>query len=125
MSILVGKHIKEILFSSSLAEKVGNRIFLEGLNRETSFPFIVYTYNVERGDETKDGEMDNCQLTVYIFSKDGDSSLELAHEARKLLEHSKGEYANFSVLETLFESYIGRLEEDVFVRELNFNIKTY
>ena len=125
MSILVGKHIKEILFSSSLAEKVGNRIFLEGLNRETSFPFIVYTYNVERGDETKDGEMDNCQLTVYIFSKDGDSSLELAHEARKLLEHSKGAYANFSVLDTLFESYIGRLEEDVFVRELNFNIKTY
>lgn len=125
MSILVGKHIKEILFSSSLAEKVGNRIFLEGLNRETSFPFIVYTYNVERGDETKDGEMDNCQLTVYIFSKDGDSSLELAHEARKLLEHSKGDYANFSVLDTFFESYIGRLEEDVFVRELNFNIKTY
>jgi hypothetical protein len=108
-----------------LAEKVGNRIFLEGLNRETSFPFIVYTYNVERGDETKDGDMDNCQLTVYIFSKDGDSSLELAHEARKLLEHSKGDYANFSVLDTLFESYIGRLEEDVFVRELNFNIKTY
>lgn len=125
MSILVGKHIKEILFSSSLAEKVGNRIFLEGLNRETSFPFIVYTYNVERGDETKDGDMDNCQLTVYIFSKDGDSSLELAHEARKLLEHSKGDYTQFSVLDTTFESYIGRLEEDVFVRELNFNIKTY
>lgn len=125
MSILVGKHIKEILFSSSLAEKVGNRIFLEGLNRETSFPFIVYTYNVERGDETKDGEMDNCQLTVYIFSKDGDSSLELAHEARKVLEHSKGDYTKFSVLDTTFESYIGRLEEDVFVRELNFNIKTY
>lgn len=125
MSILVAQHIKEVLFNSSLAEKVGNRIFLEGLSRETSFPFIIYTYNVENGDSTKDGDMDNCQLTVYIFSKEGDSSLELAHEARKVLEHSKGDYTKFSVLDTTFESYIGRLEEDVFVRELNFNIKTY
>lgn len=125
MSILVAQHIKEVLFNSSLAEKVGNRIFLEGLSRETSFPYIIYTYNVENGDSTKDGDMDNCQLTVYIFSKEGDSSLELAHEARKVLEHSKGDYTKFSVLDTTFESYIGRLEEDVFVRELNFNIKTY
>lgn len=125
MSILVAQHIKKVLFNSSLAEKVGNRIFLEGLSRETSFPFIIYTYNVENGDSTKDGDMDNCQLTVYIFSKEGDSSLELAHEARKVLEHSKGDYTKFSVLDTTFESYIGRLEEDVFVRELNFNIKTY
>lgn len=125
MSILVAQHIKEVLFNSSLADKVGNRIFLEGLSRETSFPFIIYTYNVENGDSTKDGDMDNCQLTVYIFSKEGDSSLELAHEARKVLEHSKGDYTKFSVLDTTFESYIGRLEEDVFVRELNFNIKTY
>lgn len=125
MSILVAQHIKKVLFNSSLAEKVDNRIFLEGLSRETSFPFIIYTYNVENGDSTKDGDMDNCQLTVYIFSKEGDSSLELAHEARKVLEHSKGDYTKFSVLDTTFESYIGRLEEDVFVRELNFNIKTY
>lgn len=125
MSILVGKHIKKVLFNSSLADKVGNRIFLEGLNRETLFPFIIYTYNVENGDSTKDIDFDLCQLTVYIFSKEGDSSLELAHEARRLLEHSRGDYDSFSVLDTTFESYIGRLEEDVYIRELNFNVKTY
>lgn len=125
MSILVGKHIKKVLFNSSLADKVGNRIFLEGLNRETSFPFIIYTYNVENGDSTKDVDFDLCQLTVYIFSKEGDISLELADEARRLLEHSRGDYDSFSVLDTTFESYIGRLEEDVYIRELNFNVKTY
>lgn len=124
MSILVGKHIRTVLFNSQLAEKVGNRIFLDGLNRETAFPFIVYTYNVSKGDETKDGDIDMCQLSIFVFSKDGDSSLELADEVRRLTEHSKGDYDTFSVLDTSFEGYRGSLDEDVYVRELNFNVKT-
>jgi hypothetical protein len=68
--------------------------------------------------------MDNCLVNVYVFSKDGDSSLELADEVRRLLEHSEGDYEGFSVLDTEFSSYRGSLEEDVYVRELEFNIKT-
>lgn len=124
MSVLVGKHIKNMLFNSELANKVDNKIYLDGLNRETSFPFIVYTYSVTPELGTKDGNMDNCLVNVYVFSKDGDSSLELADEVRRLLEHSEGDYEGFSVLDTEFSSYRGSLEEDVYVRELEFNIKT-
>lgn len=124
MSILVGKHVKNILFNSNLSERVENRIFLDGLSRETTFPFIIYTYNVDGGEGTKDGDIDLCQLSVFVFSKQGDDSLELAHEVRRLLEHSKGDYSEFSVLDTVFDSYIGSLEDDIYVRELNFTIKT-
>lgn len=125
MSILVGKHIKNILFNSTLADKIGDRIFLDGLNRETTFPYIVYTYTVGKDEGTKDGDMDSCQVSVFVFSKDGDSSLELADEVRRLMEHSKGDYGTFSVLDTEFESYRGALDEDIYTRELTFNIKTY
>lgn len=113
-----------MLFNSSLSDKVGDRIYLEGLNRETSFPFIVYTYSVSPELGTKDGGMDSCNAIVYVFSKDGDSSLELADEVRRLLEFSNGEYGSFSVSDTEFNGYRGSLDEDIYVRELEFTIKT-
>lgn len=124
MSILVGKHIRKMLFESSLAEKVGGRIFLEGLNRDCPFPFIVYTYTVEPDEGTKDYRTDTCQVSVFVFSKDGEESLELAEEVRNVLQYSKGDYEQFRVVKTTFEGYRGSLEEDVYVRELDFNIKT-
>lgn len=122
MSILVGKHIKKVLFGGNL--NVGDRIFLEGLNRETSYPYIIYSYSVIPEIGTKDGGMDYCQLVISIFSKDGDSSLELADKVRRLLENSSGDYGTFSVIDTKFESYRGVLNEDVYERELEFTIKT-
>lgn len=124
MSILVARHIKNMLFNSSLADKVGERIFLDGLSRETEYPFIVYTYTVSPGDSTKDGDIDVCPVSVFVFSNDGDSSLEIADEVRKLLSHSTGDYGLFSVIDTEFTNYSGMLDEDVYVRELNFNVKT-
>lgn len=125
MSILVGKHIRKMLHESALRDKVGGRIFMDGLNRETEFPFVVYTYTVSKDEGTKDGDEDLCQVSVFVFSKDGEESLELANDVRKALEHSEGYYDEFSVADTEFESYRGGLEADVYERELNFNIKTY
>lgn len=125
MSILVGQHIRKMLFNSPLADKVGGRIYLDGLNRECTFPFIVYTYTVENGDNTKDYDIDLCQASVFVFSKDGENSLGLANDVRCILEHSKGDYDGFCVLDTAFEGYRGDLDGDVYIRELNFNIKTY
>lgn len=125
MSILVGKHIRKMLHESALRDKVGGRIFMDGLNRETDFPFVVYTYTVSKDEGTKDGDQDLCQVSVFVFSKDGEESLELANDVRKALEHSEGYYEEFSVVDTEFESYRGGLEADVYERELNFNIKTY
>ena len=124
MSILVGKHIRKMLHESVLRDKVGGRIFMDGLNRETEFPFVVYTYTVSKDEGTKDGDEDLCQVSVFVFSKDGEESLELANDVRKALEHSEGEYEEFSVVDTEFESYRGGLEADVYERELNFNIMT-
>lgn len=125
MSILVGKHIRKVLHESALRDKVGGRIFMDGLNRETEFPFVVYTYTVSKDEGTKDGDQDLCQVSVFVFSKDGEESLELANDVRKALEHSEGYYEEFSVVDTEFESYRGGLDTDVYERELNFNIKTY
>lgn len=125
MSILVGKHIRKVLYESAVRDKVGGRIFMDGLNRETEFPFIVYTYTVSKDEGTKDGDEDLCQVSVFVFSKDGEESLEIAHEVRKALEHSEGDYEGFTVVDTEFESYRGGLDADVYERELVFNIKTY
>ena len=125
MSILVGKHIRKMLHESALRDKVGGRIFMDGLNRETEFPFVVYIYTVSKDEGTKDGDQDLCQVSVFVFSKDGEESLELANDVRKALEHSEGYYEEFSVVDTEFESYRGGLDTDVYERELNFNIKTY
>ena len=70
MSILVGKHIRKVLHGSAVRDKVGGRIFMDGLNRETEFPFIVYTYPVRKDEGTKDGDEDLCQVSVFVFSKD-------------------------------------------------------
>lgn len=124
MSILVAKHIKRVLSADSLKAKVGDRVFLEGLNRETEFPFVVYTYSVTAGEGTKDADSYNCQTEVFVFSREGDTSLEIADEIRKLLEHSKGEYDQFEVVDTEFVSYEGSLDEDIYTRKLVFNIIT-
>lgn len=126
MSILLAQHIKKVLFDSEVSEMVGGRIFLEGLNRDTLFPFIIYEYSITPdGDSNKDADIDDCSLSVSIFAKEGDSSLEIADEVRKALNGSTGTYDKFEVVNTEFSSYSGRLDEDVYVRELSFNVKTY
>lgn len=125
MSILVGKHIRKVLHESTVRDKVGGRIFMDGLNRDTEFPYIVYTYTVGEDEGTKDGDEDLCKVSVFVFSIDGEESLELAHEVRKALEHSGGDYEGFTVADTEFESYQGGLDAGVYERELVFNIKTY
>ena len=125
MSILVGKHIRTKLFESPLAEKVGGRIFLDGLNRDTICPYVIYSYSVSKGDETKDGDMDVCQVSVYVYSRNGEESLELANDIRKALDNTSGDYGDFGVLNTTFESYRGVWNAGEYERELNFNIKTY
>lgn len=122
MSILIGKHIKEVL--SKLSNKVSGGIFLEGLNRDTNFPYIVFDYTVQPDAETKDGNTFNCNVSIKIYSTDGDSSIELAEEVRKTMVESETASDEFKILETEFVNYQGSLDEGVYKREIEFNIKT-
>lgn len=122
MSILIGKHIKEVL--SKLSNKVSGGIFLEGLNRDTNYPYIVYDYTVQPDAETKDGNTFNCNVSIKIYSTDGDSSIELAEEVRKTMVESETASDEFEILETEFVNYQGSLDEGVYKREIEFNIKT-
>lgn len=122
MSILIGKHIKKVL--SKLSDKVSGGIFLEGLNRDANHPYIVYEYTVQPDAETKDGNMFVCNVSVKIYSTDGDSSIELAEEVRKLMVKSESANDEFMTLGTEFVNYRGSLDEGVYERELEFNIKT-
>lgn len=121
MSILIGKHIKKVL--SKLSDKVSGGIFLEGLNRDTNYPYIVYDYTVQPDAETKDGNMFVCNVSVKIYSTDGDSSIELAEEVRKLMVKSESANDEFMTLGTEFVNYRGSLDEGVYEREIEFNIK--
>lgn len=122
MSILIGKHIKEVL--SKFSNKVSGGIFLEGLNRDTNYPYIVYDYTVQPDAETKDGNTFNCNVSIKIYSTDGDSSIELAEEVRKTMVESETTSDEFEILETEFVNYQGSLDEGVYKREIEFNIKT-
>lgn len=122
MSILIGKHIRKVL--SRLSDKVSGGIFLEGLNRDTDYPYIIYNYTVQPDAETKDGSTMVCNVTVGIYSTDGDSSIELAEEVRKVMVQAETANEDFVTLETDFVSYRGSLDEGVYVREIEFNIKT-
>lgn len=122
MSILIGKHIKEVL--SKLSNRVSGGIFLEGLNRDTNYPYIVYDYTVQPDAETKDGNTFNCNVSIKIYSTDGDSSIELAEEVRKTMVESETTSDEFEILETEFVNYQGSLDEGVYKREIEFNIKT-
>ena len=122
MSILIGKHIKEVL--SKLSNKVSGGIFLEGLNRDTNYPYIVYDYTVQPDAETKDGNTFNCNVSIKIYSTDGDSSIKLAEEVRKTMVESETTSDEFEILETEFVNYQGSLDEGVYKREIEFNIKT-
>jgi len=123
MSILVGKHIKSVL--SRLERKVKGGIYLEGLNREADFPYMIFSYTVQPDEGTKDGGTYNCNVNINIYSLDGDSSIELAEEVRKEMEDSDYVYDDFIILSSEFVSYRGALDGDVYTRELEFNIKTY
>lgn len=123
MSILVGKHIKKVL--SRLEREVKGGIYLEGLNRETDFPYMIYNYTVQPDEGTKDGVTYNCNVNINIYSLDGDSSIELAEKVRKEMEDSDYVYDDFIILGTEFVSYRGSLDGDVYTREIEFNIKTY
>lgn len=122
MSILIGKHIKEVL--SKFSNKVSGGIFLEGLNRDTNYPYIVYDYTVQPDAETKDGNTFNCNVSIKIYSTDGDSSIELAEEVRKTMVESETTSDEFEILDTEFVNYQGSLDEGVYKREIEFNIKT-
>ena len=122
MSILIGKHIKEVL--SKFSNKVSGGIFLEGLNRDTHYPYIVYDYTVQPDAETKDGNTFNCNVSIKIYSTDGDSSIELAEEVRKTMVESETTSDEFEILDTEFVNYQGSLDEGVYKREIEFNIKT-
>lgn len=122
MSILLAKHIRHVL--SEMSDKVFGGIFLDGLNRETVYPYIIYQYNVSPDTSTKDGDIYNCNVTISIYSKEGDISLEMADEVKNLMLTTRSNEKEFEVLGVEFSGYRGNLDVDVYERELEFKIKT-
>ena len=122
MSILIGKHIKSVL--SGFSKKVTGGIYLEGLNRDTNYPYIIYNYSVQPDAETKDGSTYNCDVSIIIYSTDGDASIELAEEVKKRMMESFSEYEEFKITDIEFSIYRGSHDNGVYTRELEFNIKT-
>ena len=122
MSILLAKFIKRAL--STLGDNVKGGIFLDGLNREPVFPYIIYQYNVSPDTSTKDGSIYSCDVTISIFSKDGDTSLELAEQVRLAMLQTKNTSTQFDILDVVFTGYRGSLDVDEYERVVEFNIKT-
>lgn len=125
MSILLAQHINAVL-TGSVSTDVGGRIYLEGADNDIQMPYIVYDYVVNSGNVTKDRlNRDTCVVTVNIYDRDGVDSLELADEIRAaFMSNAEAIYADFNVTDTEFDTYTGQLVDGIYIRSLQFTIKT-
>ena len=121
-SIRIGKEIFSILNGSDeLTNIVGNKIYPIIVEKETSYPFIVYKRTNIIPDYTKDFHFkDSVLLDIICVSNDYSESIEIASIVRTLLEDKRfGLQGIESIkLESADEDFI----DDAYIQTISFNI---
>lgn len=121
-SIRIGKEIFSILNGSDeLTNIVGNKIYPIIVEKETSYPFIVYKRTNIIPDYTKDFHFkDSVLLDIICVSNDYSESIEIASIVRNLLEDKRfGLQGIESIkLESADEDFI----DDAYIQTISFNI---
>lgn len=121
-SIRIGKEIFSILNGSDeLTNIVGNKIYPIMVEKETSYPFIVYKRTNIIPDYTKDFHFkDSVLLDIICVSNDYSESIEIASIVRNLLEDKRfGLQGIESIkLESADEDFI----DDAYIQTISFNI---
>lgn len=119
-SLKVGKVIFSLLNGNSdLTAFVNNKIYPIIVEKETTFPFIVYKRSNVIPDYTKDFHFkDNVIIDIICVSTNYAESIEIAGIVRNILEDKRYDDIQSIKLEFADEDYT----DDAYVQTLSFNL---
>lgn len=124
-SILVGKHIRNILVGDETLSQYlqSGQITALVANENTTFPFIVFSRTGLTPSYTKDGLLEsNITFEIVCVSTDYVESLEIANIVRNLLECKRYTdeeiYIKQIILSAVNEDYM----YDAYVQRLTFSM---
>ena len=123
-SLRIGKEIYSLLNGcEALTKLVGNRIYPIIVEKETSYPFIVYRRTTIIPDYTKDFHFkDSVLLDIICVSNDYSESIDIASIVRGLLEDKRFKQLGIDSIkvESAEEDFI----DDAYIQTISFNITT-
>lgn len=119
-SLKVGKVIYSLLNGSSLLTNVvGSKIYPIIVEKETTYPFIVYKRSNIIPSYTKDFHFkDEVIIDIICVSNDYSESVEIASIVRNILEDKRFTDIESITLESADEDFI----DDAYVQTLSFNL---
>nr|WP_302830101.1 DUF3168 domain-containing protein [uncultured Bacteroides sp.] len=127
MSISIGIHIYEKLKKSAeLTKLVGEKIYPLSTKKQTTFPFIIYSRTGLTPNETKDryGTGDNVSVEVVVADSNYLNSISIAETVRVALEHKKGKYGTFDVIDAKLMACDEVFIEETYIQRLTFSFET-
>lgn len=130
--ILINAAIYSILGAS---EKLAEQMDIENLypvvapdytekHCPTRFPFIVYTRSLSAEYSCDGWELDNCGVTVSVYSDSYFQGCQIAETVRKELDGIKGEFSGMVIRDCRVDDINEAFEEGAFIQDLEFQIKT-
>lgn len=119
-SLKVGKEIYSLLYGSrNLRDYVQDKIFPIIVEKETTYPFIVYKRSNVIPDYTKDYHYkDEAVVDIICVSDKYVESVEIASIVRGILEDKKIDDISSIKLESADEDYLN----DAYIQTLSFNL---
>lgn len=119
-SLKVGKEIFSLLNKNeALIQMVGNKIYPIVVEKETTFPFIVYKRSNVIPDYSKDYHFkDNVIVDIICVSNHYVDSVEIASLVRETLEDKQQGDIRSIKLESADEDFI----DDAYIQTLTFNL---
>lgn len=121
-SLKIGKEIYSLLNGNEeLTKLVGNKIYPIIVEKETTFPFIVYKRTNLTPEYTKDYHLkDNVYIEITCVSDNYSESIDLVSIVRKILENKRDLAKGITniILESANEDFI----DDAYIQTINFKI---
>lgn len=119
-SLKVGKAIYSLLNGSSLlTDIVGNKIYPIIVEKETTYPFIVYKRSNIIPSYTKDYHLkDEVVIDIICVSNDYSESVDIASIVRDILEDKRFADIESIKLESADEDFVN----DAYIQTLSFNL---
>lgn len=123
-SLRIGKEIYSLLNGcDELTKLVGNKIYPIIVEKETSYPFIVYKRTTIIPDYTKDFHFkDSVLLDIICVSDDYSESIDIASIVRELLEDKR--FNSMGIESIKVESADEDFIDNAYIQTISFNITT-
>lgn len=127
MSLLIGKHIYDVLTSDNdVRGVVGERIFPLAIPEGAPRPFIVFSGVNVVGEYSKDGWTgDVTEVSVMCVADRYESAADLAENVRITLEQSQKRYDGYAIGGAELKKSTDTYENGVYVIVLNFEFETF